>query len=292
MEDCVIKPVEGIDGGLCAKCNRLKPLSEFKRKLSLLQSRALGYAGNFPLEVISKYCKACQPVSTPLRQMSKRRLAELVSQGVIPQLVMDNVLDSREKTGRGKQRYMAAKRQEVARKESWSYVLAPLAKEMAIVIQQNKFAKYAKDDFRFAYTDLYKKILVSVREEIKKRRDLQGEGIGDIEDWRQLASVDEIKALYQVWQDIPSKTRAKMRIGQLISAEWRSHCGATNMSAAQLLGRAESAQRIKTMDELREVTRKRLAEKQELAAESSAETDRFLAELDAELRTRKARTTE
>ena len=279
MEDAVIKPVEGIDGGLCAKCRKLKPLSEFKRKLSLLQSRALGYAGNYPLEVVSKYCKPCQPATQSLRQMSKRRLAELVSQGVIPQLVADNVLDSREKTGRGRQRYAAARRHEQIRKESWSFVLAPLAKEIAIVTQQAKHAGYAEDKFRRAYTELYKKVLVSVREEIKARRDLRGEGIGSIEDWRQIASIEEVQEVLAAWRDIPTKTRAKMRIGLLINPEWRSHCGATNPSSKVWEGKAATAQRIKTMDDLREVTRQRIAAQKEREEELGKETDQFLANL-------------
>ena len=184
MQDSVTKPVDGIEGGMCSKCGTIKPIKEFERKLSLLQSRALGYAGNFPLVVTSKYCKACQPAQTPLRSMSKRRLAELVSQGVIPQVVADNAIKSKTKAGSDRQDYARMKRDVVKRNEAWGKLLSPLAEELRVVMQQGKFARMADDKFRIRYTDHYKKILVSVREEIKTRRDLKKEMPVMLQDWQ------------------------------------------------------------------------------------------------------------
>jgi hypothetical protein len=260
MQDDVTKPVDGVEGGQCAKCLTLKPISEFKRKLSLLQSRALGYAGNYPLEVVSKYCKACQPAGTPLRSMSKRRLAELVSQGVIPQVVADNAIRSREKAGNARREYKLAKYKVQSLRDGWSFVLTPLQRELTVVMQQGKHAKMANDQFRIRYTDHYKKLLVSVREEIKTRRDLRAEGREDIADWRQLVSVEEVNALLDVWRDIPSKTRVKMKMGTLISAEWRQHVGATRVTDAMLRGRNTSAQREKVMNEILQAAREKQAE--------------------------------
>ena len=281
MQDSVTKPVDGIEGGMCSKCGTIKPIKEFERKLSLLQSRALGYAGNFPLVVTSKYCKACQPAQTPLRSMSKRRLAELVSQGVIPQVVADNAIKSKTKAGSDRQDYARMKRDVVKRNEAWGKLLSPLAEELRVVMQQGKFARMADDQFRIRYTDHYKKILVSVREEIKTRRDLKKEMPVMLQDWRQMVTMDEVRGLNDVWKDIPSRTRVKMRIGTLISAEWRQHIGATNVTPAMLEGRAASVRREMVMKELANAARERQAEKekQEFAqreAESADETNEFL----------------
>lgn len=262
MQDSVTKPVDGIEGGMCSKCGTIKPIKEFERKLSLLQSRALGYAGNFPLVVTSKYCKACQPAQTPLRSMSKRRLAELVSQGVIPQVVADNAIKSRERAGTARRDYKQARYQVQMRKHEWGYVLVPLQRELTTAIQQGKFARMADDKFRIRYTDHYKKILVSVREEIKTRRDLRGEGRGNIDDWRQLVSVDEVNGLLDVWRDIPSKTRAKMKMGVLIEATWRQHIGATKVTDAMIEGRITSAQRQRVIEEQWKAARERQIEKE------------------------------
>lgn len=251
MQDDVTKPVEGIEGGQCAKCFTLKPISEFKRKLSLLQSRAMGYTGDFPLEVVSKYCKACQPVQTPLRSMSKRRLAELVSQGVIPQVVADNALASRQKSASNKHEYAMMKREVQDRKAAWDVVLRPLNEELRVVIQQGKFSRTANDTFRIRYTDHYKKILVDVREVCKTKRDLRKEKPGDLQDWRQLVPVDDVRELLDVWRDIPSKVRVKMRMASLLDTRWRSHIGVTGMTEAAIKGRVEYQERRAFMDEQR-----------------------------------------
>lgn len=248
MEDVVIRPVEGVEGGLCAKCGALKPLSEFKRKLSILQSRAMGYAGNHPIEVVSKNCKACQPATKSLRTMPKRQLAELVSQGVIPKLVADNVLAVRGRTAYAKQRDAALKRHEQTRLEAWGALIKAVNLEIKTVIQQAKFAGYAKDKFRLAYTDLYKEMLVQAREQLKYKRDMTGDQPGIIEDWRQMFSVEEIRELLEVWREIPSKSRTKMRMGHLISAEWRAHCGATNVSDKAWEGRQAHRKRLDLME--------------------------------------------
>lgn len=257
MQDCVTKPVDGLDGGLCSKCGAIKPLAEFKRKLSLLQSRAMGYAGNYPLEVVSKYCKACQPASKPLRALPKRQLAEMVSQGVLPQLVMDNVLSVRGRDAKSKQREAALMRHEQDRRVAWSGMIKEVNAELKVVIQQAKFAGYANDKFRLAYTDLYKSMLVSAREQLKFKLTMTDDKPGLLQDWRQLFSVEEIRGLLAVWRDIPSRTKAKMRIGHLINAEWRAHCGATNMTEAVLAGRQAQRMRMDHMEKLRLAAKER-----------------------------------
>jgi hypothetical protein len=60
----------------CTKCNQTKPSKEFKRRLSLAQSRAVLHNPNTNTHYIadSKLCKDCQPKRKPPRKLTAKEI--------------------------------------------------------------------------------------------------------------------------------------------------------------------------------------------------------------------------
>jgi hypothetical protein len=60
----------------CIKCGQTKPSAEFKRRLSLAQSRAVLRNPNITTNYIadSKLCKACQPKRKPPRKLTAKEI--------------------------------------------------------------------------------------------------------------------------------------------------------------------------------------------------------------------------
>ena len=68
---------------LCPKCRQTKPTNQFKRRLSLAQSRAVLRNPNITTNYIadSKLCKACQPKRKPPRLLSIKEIRTRISNG-------------------------------------------------------------------------------------------------------------------------------------------------------------------------------------------------------------------
>jgi hypothetical protein len=60
----------------CTKCKQTKPSAQFKRKLSLAQSRAVLHNPNITTNYIStsKLCKACQPKRKPPHKLTVKEI--------------------------------------------------------------------------------------------------------------------------------------------------------------------------------------------------------------------------
>lgn len=82
----------------CPKCLKLKPSTEFKRMLSLTQSRALLKRPTLktPQEVASKYCNACRPQP----KQTLKRLQSKISDGIIHPVIGANLIQEHIAKGR------------------------------------------------------------------------------------------------------------------------------------------------------------------------------------------------
>ena len=67
----------------CAKCEQFKPSTEFKRRLTIAQSRAVLRNPNVTTNYIaeSKLCKACQPKRKPPRELTSKEIRTRMSNG-------------------------------------------------------------------------------------------------------------------------------------------------------------------------------------------------------------------
>ena len=67
----------------CIKCGETKPANQFKRRLSLAQSRAVLRNPNITTNYIadSKLCKACQPKRKPPRELTTKEIRTRMSNG-------------------------------------------------------------------------------------------------------------------------------------------------------------------------------------------------------------------
>lgn len=69
----------------CNKCKQFKPIAQFKKKLTMAQSRALLKRPTLrnPVETISKNCKACQPKT----KLTPKTLRNKISDGDIHPII-------------------------------------------------------------------------------------------------------------------------------------------------------------------------------------------------------------
>ena len=93
----------------CIKCCAIKPSIEFKRRLSLAQSRAVLRNPNVTTHYIadSKLCKACQPKRKPPRKLTNKEIRTRITNGDLhPILGEAKLKQRREGVNQGRSRVM------------------------------------------------------------------------------------------------------------------------------------------------------------------------------------------
>jgi hypothetical protein len=93
----------------CTKCGETKPTSQFKRRLSLAQSKAMLRNPNVTTNYIttSKLCKDCQPKRKPPRKLTVKEIRTRMTNGDLhPILGEAKLKQKREQIIRGRSRVM------------------------------------------------------------------------------------------------------------------------------------------------------------------------------------------
>jgi hypothetical protein len=93
----------------CIKCNQTKPSKEFKRRLSLAQSRAVLHNPNITTNYIttSKLCKDCQPKRKPPRKLTAKEIRTRMTNGDLhPILGEAKLKQKREALNQGRSKVM------------------------------------------------------------------------------------------------------------------------------------------------------------------------------------------
>lgn len=199
-----------VPGRLCSKCGRVKPLAEFKRKLSRAQSMARGHAGNFRLEIESTMCKACQPREKSYSEMTRKEIENRIATGDIHALVAKEVLEKRQRALAAEQRRYISQAWKAARTESWSSVLGDVRDELARVQQQEKYAKNKYPDIPLDFFFEYKQLLAKTREAMKYAMNIKGEG-PTFTDWLSHVERADADRLRDLWEGLPMAYREKVR---------------------------------------------------------------------------------
>ena len=165
--DCHERPVQGIKAAICAKCNDVKPLSEFKRKLSRMQSQARGYVGAVALEIESSMCKACQPKAKPLKELPKKTLKNRAATGDTRPYIVNEILAERKANKVTSGRIASLKRWRKVYDEQWGSVIEGAKAELLAVHQQRKYAmKKESRQPTLAYIEAYKTLLTQTKARI------------------------------------------------------------------------------------------------------------------------------
>ena len=83
----------------CTRCNETKPINEFKRRLTIAQSRAMLRNPNIKTNYIttSKRCKACQAELKRHRPLSTKEIRTKISTGDLHKTIGEAMLEERRK---------------------------------------------------------------------------------------------------------------------------------------------------------------------------------------------------
>ena len=216
--DCYERPVSGIKAAICAKCNDVKPLSEFKRKLSRMQSQARGYVGAFPLEIESSMCKACQPKAKPLKELPKKMLKNRAATGDARYYIVNAILAERKENKVKSGRIASLKRWRKVHDALWGTVIEGVKAELLAVHQQRKYAmKKESRQPTLAYIEAYKNLLSQTKAAIGlaaaqaqggPEKNKEGE---DAPLWMRYIDNEEKNKTLALWHNIDPALRTQMR---------------------------------------------------------------------------------
>jgi hypothetical protein len=214
MSDHYLSPAPGIKAAMCATCKSIKPLAEFKRRLSRAQARARGYSGSVILEIESSMCKTCQPRTKGLTELTAKEINNRVVAGDLYVRIANAELEKR-KTKATINRQMAAKKAwTTAKTAPWAEVMAGLRKELASTQQQEKHVKTVWPDLDLTFFLEYKLVLTQTRERIKfvwKGKGLPPQHM----QWENYIEWEERLRIKRLWEAMPSEYRKRARLPSL-----------------------------------------------------------------------------
>lgn len=208
MEDSVIRPVEGIEGGYCSKCNTIKPLKAFTRLLTFAESKRRGYVGNHRVEVIDSLCKPCQPKRIRRERMTRNQIHNAVDAGDMGLFDAEVLLRRRDMQATEGKRRGAYSRWAKARQKRWAPLIFQLNKDMAILHQQEKNGRIKGNQAIVDYAARYKQVLNNIRYRMRKDCDILE--MEPPEDWRTLIKPQEMEDIKVLWVALPNRHRMKI----------------------------------------------------------------------------------
>jgi hypothetical protein len=216
------RPVSGIKAAICAKCNDVKPLSEFKRKLSRMQSQARGYVGAHALEIESSMCKACQPKAKPLKELPLRALKNRAATGDTRPYIVNAILAERKENKVKSGRLSSLKRWRKVYDALWGSVIEGVKAELLAVHQQRKYAvKKESRQPTLAYIEAYKNLLSQTKAAIGlaaaqaqggPEKNTEGESADTAAPlWLRYIDNEEKNKTLALWHNIDPALRTQMR---------------------------------------------------------------------------------
>lgn len=123
---------------MCAKCAKIKPRKDFKRRLTPKEMRRYGKSGDSGLlmTVLSKACKACQPKRKRWESLGLAELLRIQKEGAAFHRISEHRLE--QLIARAKEKDVAANtsRSLVLKRKHGERVLAETIKEMDAIIRK------------------------------------------------------------------------------------------------------------------------------------------------------------
>ena len=131
----------------CTSCKQTKPNAQFKRRLSIAQSRAVlrNPKINTPYIADSKLCKACQPKRKPPRLLSIKEIRTRVSNGDIHQVIGEmKIKEMREALPKRRAKVMREHWQKI-KSEPINALKKHIQQQVAKFARRNNASKYLQD---------------------------------------------------------------------------------------------------------------------------------------------------
>lgn len=126
----------------CAKCGESHPLSKFKYRSTLAQSKAWGRSGNVRMLIESKHCKDCRPKRKPPRKLTKKDIHNRVQTGDMNSFIADKLREKKLQDAHNKQAIASRKRWLKAWKAELKEAIKPITRE---IVSAKKVWEYARD---------------------------------------------------------------------------------------------------------------------------------------------------
>ena len=211
------RPVTGIKAAICTKCGAVKPLAEFKRRLSRMQSQARGYVGAHALEIESSMCKACQPKAKPLKEQTQRTLKNMAASGDARPYIVNEILAERKANKVKSGRIASVKRWRKVHEAQWGSVIEGARAELLAVHQQHKYAKKQNQTGGQAvheFLEAYKTLLITTKASIGLAAEQTQGGPSKHKngtDWLSYIDNDTKDQALELWHAIQPEMRVRMR---------------------------------------------------------------------------------
>jgi hypothetical protein len=205
---------------LCPDCKQVKPLSEFKRRITGGEARAWGYANRFRAEIETAKCKSCRaPRTKPVQRMTAKEMQTRVVNDDLSVFTMQTELARRKEEATAAMKIGAANSYTAKVKKRWEPILEGMTKELATVFQQLKYAKTQEDAEMVAFFTAYKDALQMTRNQIKYHYIRVKPTMPDKAktDWRQHVTLDTWKSVFNAWDALPLNKRAKRKLPALVN---------------------------------------------------------------------------
>lgn len=215
------RPVTGIKAAICTKCNAVKPLAEFKRRLSRAQSQARGYAAVHALEIESSMCKACQPKPKSLKEKTKRELKTMAESGDARPYIVNEILAERKANKVKSGRLASVKRWRKVHEAQWGSVIEGARVELLAVHQQHKYAKkqmgkpnQTGGQAVHEFLEAYKALLITTKAAIGLAAEQTQGGPSKHKngtDWLSYIAVEAKDNALDLWHAITPEMRVRLR---------------------------------------------------------------------------------
>ena len=211
------RPVTGIKAAICTKCNAVKPLAEFKRRLSRAQSQARGYVGAHALEIESSMCKACQPKAKSLNEKTKHELKIMAGSGDARPYIVNEILAERKANKVKSGRIASVKRWRKVHEAQWGSVIEGARAELLAVHQQHKYAKKQNQTGGqpvHEFLEAYKALLITTKAAIGLAAEQTQGGPSKHKNGTDLLSYIAVEAknnALDLWHAITPEMRVRLR---------------------------------------------------------------------------------
>ena len=198
---------------LCDKCKQLKPIADFKIKLSRARALSLGYTGNYAVITESKNCKECRPRPKPRGRKSNRELRAMVESGALNEFVYEKMVEKRKARATMKMSQAMTQRWENIEKAKWLVLKDSIQDEVMKVTNQYNCSPHSEVRM---YANEYLKILTPLRATIKLRMSLAEKGAPL--NWLDMVTATDIRKVRDTWEEIPIERRARMRVPLILKS--------------------------------------------------------------------------
>lgn len=208
-DDFVLSDGPGHAAAMCARCKRILPVEQFKRKLTRAQSQARGYVGSVRLEIDSSMCKDCQPRIKAPSELTAKQITNRMASGDLHPMIGKQIITQRKVRVSARAAKTAQRAWDSVRTAPWQEPIGTAQAELTRLRQQEKYAKKATEiDLTFFVE--YKLLLSSTiaRMRFEKMRSCKEPPFLD---WQGFIDMKDYARLFDLWEALPLDYRKRVK---------------------------------------------------------------------------------